>query len=85
MACEADTNWLLCLQIWEQEIAWSEADKPIKLVAKSMTDDSLSSQPIFCFETMMHLLYWSCLVYDYKRVHHPIFAKSSVAMPLLPW
>ncbi len=35
-----------------------------------MVGDSqkMSQQPIFCFETMMHMLYWSCLVYDYKRV-----------------
>lgn len=25
-------------------------------------------QPLFCFETMMHMLYWSCLAYEHKRV-----------------
>ena len=41
--------------------------------AKALTaagNDKLLRQPIFCFETMMHMLYWSCLVYDYKRVSH---------------
>ena len=59
------------MQVWEQEVAWTEADKPIKLAARALTlphDHKLNQAPIFCFETMMHMLYWSCLVYDYKRV-----------------
>ena len=28
----------------------------------------MAKQPIFCFETMLNLLYWSCLVYDHDRV-----------------
>jgi len=59
------------LQIWEQEFAWTEADKPIKLAARALTvpmGSSLNKQPIFCFATMMKMWYWSCLVYDYKRV-----------------
>lgn len=59
------------MQVWEQEVAWTEADKPIKLAARALTlphDHKLNKAPIFCFETMMHMLYWSCLVYDYKRV-----------------
>ena len=61
----------LCMQVWEQEFAWTERDKPIKLAARALTvpnDHELNRQPIFCFETMMHMLYWSCLVYDHKRV-----------------
>ena len=60
-----------CWQTWEQEFAWTEVDKPLKLAAKALTvppDSRLSQAPIFCFETMMHMLYWTCLVYDYKRV-----------------
>ena len=60
-----------CWQTWEQEFAWTEADKPLKLAAKALAvphDSKLSQAPIFCFETMMHMLYWTCLVYDYKRV-----------------
>ena len=66
-------------QVWEQEVAWTEADKEIKLAAKALTaegSDKLLRQPIFCFETMMHMLYWSCLVYDYKRVSHNILAQD---------
>ena len=62
---------LLLLQIWEQEFAWAEADKPVKLAARALTvpeGSSLTQQPIFCFETMMKMWYWSCLVYDYQRV-----------------
>lgn len=61
------------VQIWEQEIAWAEADKPVKLAARALTfpqsDSSLHQQPIFCFITMMKMWYWSGLVYDYKRVN----------------
>lgn len=59
------------VQVWEQEVAWTEADKPIMMAARALTlpqDHKLNKTPVFCFETMMHMLYWSCLVYDYKRV-----------------
>ena len=61
------------VQVWEQEVAWTEADKPIKRAARALTlpdSHKLNKAPIFCFETMMHMLYWSCLVYDYKRVRY---------------
>ena len=59
------------MQVWHQEFAWTEADKPVKLAARSaMVPDNpkLARQPIFCFETMMNLLYWSCYVYGHKMV-----------------
>ena len=59
------------LQVWLQEFAWTEADKPVKLAARSAMvpdDPKLAKQPIFCFETMMNLLYWSCYVYGHKMV-----------------
>jgi len=59
------------MQVWAQEFAWTEVDKPIKHAVKALTNpdnDRLKKQSIFCFETMMHMLYWSCLVYDYRRV-----------------
>ncbi|KAL0050321.1 hypothetical protein WJX82_008957 [Trebouxia sp. C0006] len=55
--------------VWHQEFAWTEADKPVKLAARSAMvpdDPKLAKQPIFCFETMMNLLYWSCYVYGHK-------------------
>lgn len=61
------------MQVWLQEFAWTQADKPIKLEARSkMVPDNpnLASQPMFCFETMLNLLYWSCLVYDHKKVNN---------------
>ena len=61
----------MALQVWLQEFAWTEADKPIKLAARSSmvpNDADLARQPMFCFETMMKLLYWSCFVYDHMRV-----------------
>ena len=57
--------------MWEQEFAWTEVDKPVMVAARALTvpdDHKLNEQPIFCFETMMHMLYWSSIVYDYKRV-----------------
>ena len=59
------------MQIWEQEFAWTEADKPIKLAARALTappSSSLNMQPMFCFLTMMKMWYWSGLVYDHQRV-----------------
>ena len=61
----------IIIQIWEQEFAWTEGDKPIKLAARALTvpkGSSLNHQPMFCFHTMMKMWYWSCLVYDYQRV-----------------
>ena len=62
---------IIDLQVWLQEFAWTEANKPVKLEARStMVPDNpnLAQQPIFCFETMMNLLYWSCYVYDHNKV-----------------
>ncbi len=57
------------VQVWLQEFAWTEQDEAIKLAARKMTlPPSEKKHPLFCFETMMHMLYWSCLVYDHKRV-----------------
>lgn len=59
------------MQIWEQEFAWTEADKPIKLAARALTvppSSSLNVQPMFCFMTMLKMWYWSGLVYDHQRV-----------------
>ena len=37
-------------------------------------DTDLACQPMFCFETMMKLLYWSCFVYDHKKVCTSVYA-----------
>ena len=69
--CTLPCASLLLFQVWLQEFAWTEADKPIKLEARSIMvpkDTDLGCQPMFCFETMMKLLYWSCFVYDHMRV-----------------
>ena len=34
----------------------------------SPNDPKMEHQPLFCYETMLKLLYWSCLVYDHERV-----------------
>ena len=67
------------IQVWLQEFAWTEADEAVKLAARNMTlPEQDKQQPLFCFETMMHMLYWSCLVYDYKRVSYLFFGWSSM-------
>ena len=69
--CYSVSSVTAATQIWEQEFAWTEADKPIKLAARALTvpaSSSLNKQPIFCFSTMMKMWYWSALVYDYQRV-----------------
>ena len=74
------------VQVWEQEFAWTQADKAIKLAAKALTvvePQALAKQPIFCFETMMHMLYWSCLVYDYKRVRPDSGVGAAIHLCLL--
>ena len=76
-------------QVWEQEFAWIEADKPVMVAARAVTvpgDHKLNKQPIFCFETMMHMLYWSSIVYDYKRVccwPHPTRARHDYGVNIL--
>lgn len=70
--CIAEMCQRRCLcQVWLQEIAWTEAEKPIKLAARGAmipNDPKMDREPVFCYETMLNLLYWSCLVYDHDRV-----------------
>ena len=71
MKVEGFLDYTLAMQVWLQEFAWTETDKSIKLAARSRmvpNDAELARQPMFCFETMMKLLYWSCFVYDHMRV-----------------
>ena len=72
--CLLLTALLLLMQVWLQEFAWTEADKPVKVAARAAMvphHRQLASEPILCFETMMNLLYWSCFVYDHSRVSAP--------------
>ncbi|DBB01839.1 TPA: hypothetical protein ACH3X1_000447 [Trebouxia sp. C0004] len=56
------------LQVWLQEFAWTEEDENAMLAARSLAlPPQYRQQPLFCFETMMHMLYWSCLAYEHKR------------------
>lgn len=56
-------------QVWLQEFAWTEEDEDTMLAARSLAlPTQYNQQPLFCFETMMHMLYWSCLAYEHKRV-----------------
>ena len=73
-------------QVWLQEFAWTEEDEAIKVAARELTLPAQArQQPLFCFQTMMHLLYWSCLVYDYKRVNDHLLSRSLTHSLPLTW
>ena len=66
-------------------MAWTEADKPVKLAARSSMisgGPSIDNQPMFCYETMLNLLYWSCLVYDHDRARTYKVQQTSDMRPL---
>ena len=62
-----------CVQVWLQQFAWTEAEKPAKLAdrCEHMTNPdsaaSLDEEPMFCIETALKALYWSTLVYRYDE------------------
>ncbi|KAL4541920.1 hypothetical protein Ndes2526B_g06415 [Nannochloris sp. 'desiccata'] len=64
------------MNAWLQEFAWTHAEHPLainKRNAKLAKNKILASQPMFCFETAIKLLYYSNLVYtiddsDVQRV-----------------
>ena len=70
------------VQVWLQEFAWTEEEKAERLSIRSSsgvcpdTNDGLSKEPMFCFETAMNMLYWSALVYDYEEVRAYIYLSS---------
>eukprot|EP00884_Botryococcus_braunii_P001515 jgi/Botrbrau1/11364/Bobra.0038s0112.1 len=58
------------LRVWLQEFAWTEAELPKKIKDRSRNRPNcsdLQKEPMFCFQTMINCLYWSCLVYDYEE------------------
>jgi len=64
----------LCAQVWLQQFAWTEAEKPGRLAdrCEHMTCPasaaSLDEEPMFCVETALKALYWSTLVYRYDEM-----------------
>ena len=55
------SNSMMCMQIWLQEFAWSEKGRRAKLKAREQMADHvphLLTEPIFCFETAVRMLYW---------------------------
>ncbi len=70
--------------MWLQEFAWTEEDEDTMLAARSLAlPPQYNQQPLFCFETMMHMLYWSCLAYEHKRVSlHRIHAAKFASRKL---
>lgn len=58
------------LQVWLQEVAWTEADLPKQLEERNSRAHgpseaaSLAREPMFCYETALKLLKWSSLTYS---------------------
>ena len=63
-----------CAQVWLQQFAWTEAEKPSRLadrcehVTCPASAASLDEEPMFCLETALKALYWSTLVYRYDEM-----------------
>jgi len=63
-----------CAQVWLQQFAWTETEKPSRLAdrCEHMTCPasaaSLDEEPMFCVETALKALYWSTLVYRYDEM-----------------
>ena len=71
-AIKAEMVWS---QVYLQEIAWSEDDKPKAIArraghAEHASEQSLlAEEPMFCFQTAVALHRWSCLTYMGMRRH----------------
>ena len=60
-------------QVWLQQFAWTEAEKPGRLADRCEhrrtpgAAASLAEEPMFCMETALKALYWATLVYRYDE------------------
>jgi len=57
------------LQIWLQEFSWGENELAARKEDRlsSLQCEMLRSEPMFCFETSLKMLYWSMLVYRFEE------------------
>ena len=61
--------YLLRLQVYLQEFAWTEAGKPAAVARRAEHAQHaeeralLAKEPMFCFQTAVALHRWSCLTY----------------------
>ncbi|KAK9807450.1 hypothetical protein WJX73_008432 [Symbiochloris irregularis] len=76
------------LQVWLQEFAWTEKELPKAKARRNGAQSSvvyapeqvkqvkeqLEQMPMFCFQTAMHMWYWSALVYDYKQATESVLS-----------
>ena len=76
-AIKAEMVWS---QVYLQEIAWSEDDKPKAIArraghAEHASEQSLlAEEPMFCFQTAVALHRWSCLTYMGTHCHNHALA-----------
>lgn len=71
--------WLHPPQVWLQEFAWSEKGRRLKLQARERMAEhvpQLLSEPIFCFETAVRMLYWCAVSYVPACMHRFPFPNS---------
>ena len=66
----------LSLQVWLQEFAWREKDKPGRMQQRNQSmapedREIIQQEPMFCFEHCWLCLYWSWLCYDFQEVSEP--------------
>ena len=64
------------LQVWLQEFAWREKDKPGRMQQRNQSmapedREIIQQEPMFCFEHCWLCLYWSWLCYDFQEVSEP--------------
>ena len=83
-----DLSGRCVLQVWLQEFAWTEEEKPVKVARRNSSLPpgqvaGLQKEPMFCVETMMCCLYWSLLAYDYQDVSHT-FVFAARLLSILP-
>ena len=59
----------MCLQVYLQEIAWTEDQKPAAVARRAEHAQHaeeralLAEEPMFCYQTSVALHHWSCLTY----------------------
>ena len=70
------------VQVWLQEIAWTEAQMPGRLAERNSRADSqqehqlLQNEPMFCLETALKLQHWSATAYSVVGEAAKLFTDS---------
>ncbi|BDA51092.1 probable phospholipase A1-Igamma1, chloroplastic at C-terminar half [Coccomyxa sp. Obi] len=71
------------LQVWLQEFAWTEEEKKSKIERRNRDGprgQQLAKEPMFCFDSALHSLYWSALIYDYGEAERGLSLEVAMGM-----